>query len=281
MKRHIHFATLAATIAFLSPAAAQKAEIVAATDVGYAPFAFVADDGTYAGIDIEIAEALSAAMGITIKVIDQPWSSTFPGLAAGRFDMILAPAVINEERAESVLFTEPYADAPFGFLVRADSPAITGMEDLRNKTVATNKGSAFDRWITERAEEYSINVARYDKNSDAAQAVGTGQADAAIAFTSAAGWIARENEMFAVAPFQIDSGTHLGYAVNHKDPELRDRIETALECLKTRGVIAAAFEKWTGVAVAETDTARTPVPGFGAPNFKGYDETRHEVECSQ
>lgn len=268
-------------MAFAGAVSAETPVIVAASDVGYAPFSIIGDDGKYTGIDIEIAAALSEEMGIQIKVIDQTWSSTFPGLAAGKFDMILAPAVINEERADSVMFTEPYADAPFGFLVKADAPVINGLEDLRGKIVATNKGSAFDRWITERADEFSISVARFDKNSDAAQAVATGQADAAIAFTFAAGWIAKENPMFTVAPYQIDANTFLGYSVNYKDVELRNKLDAAIECLKTKGVIADAFEKWTGVLVSEGSMARTPVPGYGTPGFKGYDETPHEVNCSK
>jgi ABC-type amino acid transport substrate-binding protein len=110
-------------------------EIVAATDAGYAPFTVIEANGDYTGIDMDIAKALSEELGVEIRVIDQPWSSTFPGLAAGKYDMVLAPAVINAERAESAMFTEPYADAPFGFLVRASGPTINDLEDLRGKTL--------------------------------------------------------------------------------------------------------------------------------------------------
>lgn len=259
--------------------AEDRTEIVAASDVGYAPFSIIGTDGSYTGIDIDIAAALSEEMGIKIRVIDQPWSSTFPGLAAGKYDMVLAPAVINAERAEMAMFTEPYADAPFGFLVKAGSAPINGPEDLKGKRIAANKGSAFDKWISERAEEYGVEVLRFDKNSDAAQAVAVGQADAAIAFTSAAGWIAKGNPMFAVAPYQIDTGTNLGYAVNYKDEALRNKLDAAIECLKVKGVIKAAFEKWTGTPMIEGGVSMTPVAGYGAPGFKGYDATPHELNC--
>jgi polar amino acid transport system substrate-binding protein len=86
--------------------------------------------------------------------------------------------------------------------------------------------------------------------------------------------------MFAVAPYQIDAQTYLGYAVNYKDGELRNRIDAALECIKTKGIIAAAFEKWTGVPVLDGSMATTPVAGYGTPDVKGYEDTVHDFTCN-
>jgi len=80
-------ALLVAGLLYHRTAAAQT--IVAASDVGLPPFSMTGDDGQYEGMDIDIAAALSKQMGETIKVIDQPWSTTYPGLNAGKFDIVL------------------------------------------------------------------------------------------------------------------------------------------------------------------------------------------------
>lgn len=258
---------------------AQSKDIVAAADVGYAPFAVSNASGKFEGIDIDIAAALSKEMGIHIKVIDQPWSATIPGLIAGKFDMILAPATITEERAKNVLFSEGYGDATFGFLLNASGSDVAKLEDLRGKTVATNKGNLFDRWITGQASKYDINVSRFDKNSDAAAAVASGQADAAIMYTASAGWLAKKNPVFKASTYYVDRGAYFGYAFNKKDVDIRNKVDAALECLKKKGIIAKIFVKWTGIAPVKGGMTATPVPGYGPKGFSNYDASEHKSDC--
>lgn len=265
-------------VAALSAGTAQ-AEIVAAADVGYAPFAMVAPDGSYEGIDIDIAKALSEQLGEEIKVIDQPWSATIPGLMAGKFDMILAPATITEERAQSILFAEGYGDATFGLLLNARNDDVSSLEDLRGKTVATNKGNLFDRWISGEADQYDITVARFDKHSDSAQAVATGQADAAVMYSASAGQLSKEQPIFKPSSFYVDKQQYFGYAFNKDDAELRNRVDAALECLKSKGEIAKIFEKWTGIAPIENSMTGTAVAGYGPEGLTGYEAGDHEMAC--
>ncbi|WOI57904.1 transporter substrate-binding domain-containing protein [Palleronia sp. LCG004] len=271
--------TICALGAAALTAGTSQAEIVAAADVGYAPFAMVAPDGTFEGIDIDIAKALSEELGEEIRVIDQPWSATIPGLMAGKFDMILAPATITEERAQSILFAEGYGDATFGLLLNAGNDDVTSLEDLRGTTVATNKGNLFDRWISGQAEQYDITVARFDKHSDSAQAVATGQADAALMYSASAGQLSKEQPIFKPSSFYVDEQQYFGYAFNKDDAELRNRVDAALECLKIKGEIAAIFEKWTGITAIENSITGTPVAGYGPEGLTGHDATKHETTC--
>lgn len=111
------------TLLHTSPAMAQQ-KIVAASDVGYQPFSSSKPSGGFEGIDIDIADALSKQLGIKIEVVDQPWATTFAGLAAKKFDMVLAPAMITKERAEQVLFAQAYGDATYQFVLRKGQPQV-------------------------------------------------------------------------------------------------------------------------------------------------------------
>ena len=44
--------------------------------------------------------------------------------------------------------------------------------------------------------------------------------------------------------------------------------------------MVALSEKWFGVTPAEGTTIVTPTPGYGTPDFAGYDATEHEVTCT-
>lgn len=277
MKLRLPF--LSAMSALLLTTSAHSAEITAAADVGYAPFAVVDEDGSFKGLDIDIAKALSEEMGEEITVIDQPWSATIPGLMAKKFDMILAPATITDERAQNILFAEGYGDATFGLLLNASSADVASLEDLRGKTVATNKGNLFDRWISEEAGKYDITVARFDKHSDAAAAVASGQADAAIMYSASAGWLAKENPIFKPSTFMVDRKEYFGYAFHKEDVALRNKVDAALECLKKKGVIKEIFEKWTGIEPMADGMTATPVAGYGPEGITGYDATAHEGSC--
>src|SRR5258708_20380924 len=92
--------------AFLAaaPSAASAETITAASDVGLPPFAFSGDDGKYRGIDMDIAAALSEQIGATIEIIDQPWSTTYPGLNPKKFDIVLSPPTLSPNHPTPLLF---------------------------------------------------------------------------------------------------------------------------------------------------------------------------------
>jgi len=178
-----------------------------------------------------------------------------------------------------MLFVEPYGDAIYGFLVRKTDAKITKPEDLHGKTIAVNKGNLFDRWLTQHQAEYGWTITRFDKTSDAAQAVASGQADAAMMYVAAAGWMAKQTGTLAVADYVIDRGEVYAYAVRLGANALRDRLDSALECLKKDGQLAAIYTKWTGLKPAPGGAVETITPGYGVKDFANYDPTPHTLAC--
>lgn len=269
-------ATLGA--AYTASAFAQG-KIVAASDVGYPPFSMSSPKGGFEGFDIDVAEALSQQLGTKIEVIDQPWSTTFAGLNAKKFDMVLAPVIITKERAAGLLFSEPHGDALYQFIVRKDGPQVNKLDDLRGKTIAVNKGNIFDKWLSARTDEYGWTINRYDKNSDAVQAVASGQAFAAYMFASAIGWSAMKNATLVPSNLTINNNDVVAYVFRSSDKELRNRVDEAIECLKRNGTIKALYKKWTGQEVLDKGATTTIYPGHGHPDFNGYDPTPSGASC--
>ena len=93
---------------FAPVAGAQTLDADAATDgvrvayYNYAPFAYVADDGSVIGTDVEILEAVLGQMGVEVaSAVSTDWGALIPGLKAGRYDVVAAGMFVTPARIMS------------------------------------------------------------------------------------------------------------------------------------------------------------------------------------
>lgn len=83
------------------------------------PFGWTEPRGAATGADIELADAILRAIGVTqIEHRLTTFSELLPGVEAGRWDMNV-PLFITPERARTVAFSVPVWGIGDGFLVRA------------------------------------------------------------------------------------------------------------------------------------------------------------------
>ena len=80
-------------------------------------------------------------MGIRVEVVNAPFDSILPGLAAGKYDLGISSFTDTKEREKTVDFATYYS-AGTSFFVRAtDGPAIGALSDLCGHTIAVQKGT--------------------------------------------------------------------------------------------------------------------------------------------
>lgn len=82
------------------------------------PFSFVDGSHEEVGFDIELAAYVAQELGMELEIVDLDFGSLIPALASGKVDMIGACLTITEERAKSVLFSEPYYEGGIAALVK-------------------------------------------------------------------------------------------------------------------------------------------------------------------
>lgn len=253
--------------------------LTVAADVGFAPFFMKNSNGEVTGYGYDVITAVAQQAGYDgVEVVDTPFSSIFAGLFSKRFDLIAAPIAIAENRAEQILFTEPYIPTGLSFLVKKDAIA-DHLDDLRNKKIAVNSGSTAEMWVQENMATYNLEMQRFNKLSDAVQAMLIGRADSVMSDTPAIRYIAQSQKGTKAALHQ-NSGKSFAYSTRHEDAELRNRIDAALECIKSSGQLQEIHEKWFGELTADDEAVVNEIwPGYGAPGFKGYDATEHELNC--
>jgi polar amino acid transport system substrate-binding protein len=153
--------------ALIGGAAAQDADhpadkaMVVGSDFGIAPWMVRGTSGPEGfGVDLmnELARRLHRP---GVEIVDINFSGLFAALFAKRFEFTANPLNITAERAERMLYTEPFFATGNGFIVRA-SDTMNGFEDLKGKALAVNRGTISDTWATGNAEKYGFEVQRYD-----------------------------------------------------------------------------------------------------------------------
>lgn len=256
----------------------QKAPLTAALDVGFAPYAFTDGSGVITGFSHDVLVALGKQLGRpSVEPQDVTFSAIFAGLFSSRYEMIAAPVNATKERAEKMLFSEPYLATESAMLVKAGTQAKS-LEDLRGKTIAVNNGSGGDKEVTAWSAEYNFTVQRYNTNPEAIQAMMTGRADANYVDANVARYATTQTPGAEVA-FTIPIGLNVAYFFRKDDVEFRNTVDAALECMKTNGTMAEIYKKWFGIEPPAGSPAATVYPGYGDPGFDGYDPTEHELKC--
>jgi polar amino acid transport system substrate-binding protein len=262
----------------LSPALA-AGTIKTALDGTFAPHAMPTLDGKVEGFNVDLVNLIGERLGKTVDVTSAQFSGLIPALQAKTYDFLAAPVTVNAERSANLLFTEGFMDTNFGFVVPAGAPEYTSLNDLKGKTIAVNKGSAYDSFLRDKAGEYGWKVESYGTNSDAVAAVLAGRADANLAGATVAAWAVKQNPRLKLS-YEYPTGLVWGLAFRKDDVEGRNLVDKAIECLKIDGSMAKLSEKWFGVTPAAGTTIVTPTKGYGVPGFDGYVDDDHAPSCA-
>jgi polar amino acid transport system substrate-binding protein len=254
------------------------APMVVGSDFGVAPWMVRGANGPEGfGADLirEVGKRLGRPM---VEIADINFSGLFPALFSKRIEFTVNPLNITAERAERMLYTEPFFATGNGFILR-QADTMSGFDDLRGKVLAVNRGTISDTWATENAARYGFEVQRYDTFPDTVQAVLTRRAFTALNEIPTTVYAASRNRAIKVG-FKDFNGRNFGYAFRLEDAEYRNRVEGVLECMKRDGSLRALYEKWYGEAPAEGSSLVTVYDGYGPPGFRGHDATAHTASCS-
>lgn len=271
-----------ATVALSAPgmAQAQNKRFKVAADVGLVPFFMKNASGQIEGFSNDLAGELAKRMGYDgLEVVDTPFSAIFAGLFSSRYDMVAGPINITPERAQQMLFTEPYMAGGLSFLTKKGA-AVRSLDDLKGKTIAVNNGSFSDKWLHDNQAKYGYEIQRFNKNNDAVQAVVIGRAFANLSETPLARYIALQTPVL-VSAYDYTTDSNYGFVFRKDDVALRNKTEDAIECMKADGALAALHVKWFGAEPAAGTSMTKVYPGYGAPGTPGYDATEHKPNCTK
>jgi putative amino-acid transport system substrate-binding protein len=239
-------APLALALALGTAASAASAEtLTVGMSGGYFPFTFVKQDQLQ-GFEVDVMTAVGEEAGLDVEFETMSFSGLIGALEAGRIDTIANQITITPEREARFAFTQPYVYDGAQVVVRAGNDAITGVEDLKGRTVAVNLGSNFEQLLNDLPYAGEIEVKTYESNI--AQDTALGRVDAFVMDRVSSAQLIAESPLplqLAGKPFS-EIRNALPFRDDADGRALRDRVDAALSTLKEDGTLAEISDKWFG-----------------------------------
>lgn len=121
-------------------AEAEEITFTVGFDAEFPPFGFIADDGSYDGFDLALAEEVCKRLDWTLVKQPIDWGSKDAELANGTIDCIWNGFTKNG-REDLYTWTDAYYDNSIVMVVKADS-GIETLADLAGKNVITQAASS-------------------------------------------------------------------------------------------------------------------------------------------
>ncbi len=209
------------------------------------PFDF-SQHGEPRGYAIEHLELLGERLGISFEYLNgYTWAELLELFKDGRIDLL--PSLWHSQnRAEYMLFTEPFLVLPYVIVTRSNDSSIQHFNDLYGKTVAVARGYVQEEVLEDHYPE--INRYPVDNVLDGLRAVSYGHADAYIGYHGSVSYLMASKFLFDLKIVGETRVPELGpqglYIAVRPDMEpLRDILQKAMDSLPEEEKIRLS-EKW-------------------------------------
>ena len=224
-----------------------KDTLTLATSADFPPYESIGDDGSYVGIEIEIAQAIADKLGKELVVENMDFDAIINSVSTGKADMGMAGLTVTDERLQSVDFSTSYATGVQAIIVAEDSP-ITSVDDLYAEGAAYKVGvqisTTADIYFSGDIEKglTTCTVEQYQTGAEAVTSLTTGKIDAVIIDNEPAKSFVAANEGLKILDTKY---TEEDYAIAFaKGSELTEEVNNALKELIADGTVQNIIDKY-------------------------------------
>ena len=215
-------------------------KLTMSTNAAFPPYEMTADDGSFEGIDIEVAAAIADKLGLELQVDDMDFDAALLAAQNGKSDMVMAGVTVTDERQKVMDFSDTYAEGIQSVIVPEDSD-IASVDDLAGKTIGTQRGTTGYIYCTDDFGEDS--VVAYDNGLTAVQALNNGQVDAVVIDNAPAKeFVAANTGLKILDTAYAQEDYAIGVAKGNT--ALLDAINGALEELQADGTLQSIVDKY-------------------------------------
>ena len=204
---------------------------------------FEATDGTNVyGIDVDLANAITAELGLEPNFIHFGYDGLYDALMTNQVDVLISALVIFPERTKDFKYSESYFDAG-QVLASVRSPHFESLDDLGDETIGVELGAeghilALD-WQRQRP---SLTLAPYSSAEEALNSLITAEVDLTIVDKISALLYAASTEM-DLELLEISSEP-FAMAVREEDTLLLDKLNSALQQVEKSGQLEKIIDSW-------------------------------------
>ena len=220
-------------------------KLTMSTNAAFPPYEMTADDGSFEGIDIEIAGAIADKLGLELQVDDMDFDAALLAAQTGKSDMIMAGVTVTEDRLTVMDFSDTYASGIQVVIVPEDSD-ITSIDDLVGKAIGVQRGTTGDLYCSDTVENGGFgaeNVTPYPDGLTAVQALMNGQVDCVVIDNAPAQEFVAANPGLKILDTEYANEDY-AIGVAKGNTALLDAINGALAELKADGTLQSIVDKY-------------------------------------
>ena len=223
----------------------EPGKLIMSTNAAFPPYEMTADDGSFEGIDVEIAGAIAEKLGLELQIDDMDFDAALLAAQTGKSDMVMAGVTVTEDRQTVMDFSDSYATGIQVVIVPEDSD-IASIDDMTGKMIGVQRGTTGDQYCSASVEDGGFgeeNVTRYDNGRTAVQALNNSQVDCVVIDNAPAQEFVAANPGLKILDTEY-ANEEYAIGVAKGNTQLLDAINTAIAELKADGTIQSILDKY-------------------------------------
>ncbi|MEJ7615427.1 MAG: ABC transporter substrate-binding protein/permease [Pyrinomonadaceae bacterium] len=208
---------------------------------GGAPYVYTdaAQPDRYIGYEKEMVEALAAAMNRRPELVPTDWETIVSALRRGSFDIVVNGLEPTADRAEQILFSQPYYVFQLQLTVRRTDERIRQLSDCRNGVVGTLGNTVASRLL----EQEEIPFKGYSDPTGAYRDLELGRLDAVLMDVPMEMYYARANPRLKPAGEPFHRGVYV-VGLRRGDEPLKSQVDAAIARIISDGTLERILRKW-------------------------------------
>ncbi len=231
--------TTAAATAASELKTVEAGKLIMSTNAAFPPYEMVADDGSFEGIDVEVAGAIAGKLGLELVVDDMDFDAALLAVQQNKSDIVMAGVTVTEDRQLIMNFSDSYATGVQVVIVKEGSDVT--LDNLGEKIIGTQRGTT--GYIYTSGDYGDDHVTAYDNGASAVQALLNGQVDCVVIDSAPAEAFVAANAGLTILDTEYVTENY-AIGVNKDNTALLDAINQALAELTADGTIQSIVDKY-------------------------------------
>lgn len=228
----------------LSPPAFAKSRLIVGGDHDNPPYEYL-ENGKPAGFNVEVMQAVAEILEFDLEIRLGPWKKVRHDVEEGKLDA-LTGMYYSLSRKAKVDFTVPHTIVSPAVFVRNDSP-IRSFDDIREKEILVQDGDIIHDYL--KKEGIASRIITVTDPAEEIKLLAAGNYDCAFMPSRLQGeFFLKKYNITGVRIITTPlPSLRYSFAVSKLKPELRYKLDEALNSLRESGKYREIYEKWFGV----------------------------------